>query len=80
MGYEKGRRVWPDHADHVLTTRATGEQLVRWHTAAAMYSMKPHLGRFLAEAADYYARHLQRQMNRALKQHDKEQREREGKA
>ncbi|HWM93681.1 MAG TPA: hypothetical protein VN493_23185 [Thermoanaerobaculia bacterium] len=82
MGYEKGRRVWPDHADHVLTTRATGEQLVRWHTAAAMHSMKPHLGRFLAEAADHYARYLQRRMKRALDlqaKEDRERLEREGK-
>lgn len=76
MGYEKGRRVWPDHADHVFTTRATGEQYVRWRRAAEMYSMKPHMGVFLAQAADFYARYLQRQMNRALKQHEKGKRER----
>ena len=82
MGQEKSRRVWPYHADHVLTTRATGEQLIRWHDAARMHSMKPHMGVFLARAADHYARHLQRQMKRVLDkqdQEDREKREREGK-
>lgn len=83
MGQEKSRRIWPYHADHVLTTRATSEQLVRWHMAASMHSMKPHLGRFLAEAADFYARHLQKRMKRALDlqaKEDREEQEREGKS
>lgn len=75
MGQEKSRRVWPRHADHVLTTRATGEQLIRWHSAARMFSMKPHMGVFLAQAADHYARYLQRQMKRALDKQAKEDRE-----
>ncbi|MEA2562804.1 MAG: hypothetical protein QOH06_4308 [Acidobacteriota bacterium] len=82
MGQEKSRRVWPHGANHVLATRATGEQLIRWHQAAAMGTMKPHLGIFLASAADHYARHLQRRMKRALDlqaKEDREKREREGK-
>jgi hypothetical protein len=82
VGQEKSRRVWPYGADHVLTTRATGEQYVRWLTAAGMHSMKPHLGVFLASAADHYARYLQRRMNRALDlqaKEGREKREREGK-
>ena len=59
MGQEKSRRVWPDGADHVLTTRATSPQLVRWHAAARMFSMKPHLGTFLAKAADFYCARLE---------------------
>ena len=79
MGYEKGRRVWPDHADHVLTTRATGEQRVRWLTAASRLTMKPHLGVFLAQAADHYSGYLERRLKRALDKQEKEDREREGK-
>lgn len=59
MGQEKSRRIWPHGADHVITTRATGEQLVRWYTAASIHSMKPHLGVFLAKAADFYAARLE---------------------
>ena len=65
MGYEKGRRVWPDGADHVLTTRATGEQWVRWHRAASQSSMKPHMGLFLARAADFYAARLEARLELA---------------
>jgi len=65
MGQEKSRRVWPDHADHVLTTRATSAQLVRWHQAARINSMKPHLGVFLARAADFYAARLQARLELA---------------
>ena len=72
MGQEKSRRIWPHGADHVLTTRATGEQYVRWLTAAGMFTMKPHLGAFLARAADHYAAHLQRCRARALKLEEKE--------
>ncbi len=80
MGQEKSRRIWPYHADHVLTTRATGEQFIRWHTAARQNSMKPHMGVFLARAADFYAAHLERRMKRALALQDKEDQEkREGK-
>ena len=57
MGHE--RRIWPHDADHVLTTRATGEQLIRWNRAAGMHSMKPHLGLFLARAADFYCARLE---------------------
>lgn len=67
MGQEKSRRVWPHHADHVLTTRATSEQFIRWHQAARIDSMKPHMGVWLARAADFYTRYLERQMERALK-------------
>ncbi len=82
MGQEEHRRIWPDGAYHVFTTRATGEQRIRWYDAARMHSMKPHMGRFLAAAADHYAAYLRRQMNRALDKQDKEdreKREREGK-
>ena len=67
MGYEKGRRVWPDHADHVVSVRATGEQWIRWHDAARINSMKPHLGVFLARAADFYAARLQARRELALR-------------
>jgi hypothetical protein len=80
VGYEKGRRVWPDHADHVLTTRATSEQWIRWNMAARQNCMKPHMGVFLARAADFYTAHLERRLKRALDLQDKEDRERrEGK-
>jgi hypothetical protein len=59
MGQEKSRRIWPHGANHVLTTRDTGEQYVRWLTAAGMFSMKPHLGVFLARAADFYCARLE---------------------
>lgn len=77
MGQEKGRRVWPRHADHVLTTRATGEQRIRWLTAASQFSMKPHLGVFLAQAADHYSRYLERRLKRALAAQEKEDREKQ---
>jgi len=78
MGGE--RRIWPHHADHVVTTRATGEQLVTWHRAARMNTMKPQLGLFLARAADFYAAHLERLRKRAKAAQDKAEREtREGK-
>ena len=67
MGQEEHRRIWPPNAYHVFTTRATGEQRIRWYDAARMHTMKPHMGLFLARAADHYARYLQRQMNRAMK-------------
>jgi hypothetical protein len=82
MGQEKSRRIWPHGADHVLTTRATGEQYIRWNMAAGQHSMKPHMGVFLARAADFYTAHLERRMKRALALQDKEdqeKREREGK-
>lgn len=65
MGFE--RRIWPHGADHVLTTRATDEQLVRWTWGASRLTMKPHLGLFLARAADFYVKHLERQHDRILK-------------
>ena len=65
MGFE--RRIWPHGADHVLTTRATGEQLIRWHRAAGINSMKPHLGLFLARAADFYAARLEARRELALR-------------
>lgn len=68
MGF---RRIWPDGADHVLTTRATDEQLVRWHAAARMQSMKPHLGLFLARAADHYAKHLEKRADKAVKREER---------
>lgn len=79
MGFEKGRRIWPDHTYHVFTTRATGEQRIRWLDAASLNTMKPHMGLFLSRAADHYAAYLQRQRKRALAKQDKEDREREGK-
>jgi hypothetical protein len=59
VGREKHRRVWPDGAHHTITVKATGEQWVRWHDAAGIHSMKPHLGTFLAKAADFYTARLQ---------------------
>lgn len=77
MGQEISRRVWPDHAKYVYTTRATSDQRLRWYDAARMHSMKPHMGVFLAHAADHYARYLQRQMKRALDRQAKEDREKQ---
>lgn len=64
MGF---RQIWPHGADHVVTTRATGEQLVRWYWGAQQSVMRPHLGLFLARAADHYVKHLQRRQNRMKK-------------
>ena len=63
MGFE--RRIWPHGADHVVTTKATGQQLIRWHRAAGVNSMKPHLGLFLARAADFYAARLEARLELA---------------
>lgn len=59
MGQEEHRRIWPDGAYHTITVKATGEQWVRWHQAARAFSMKPHLGSFLARAADFYCTRLE---------------------
>jgi hypothetical protein len=73
MGQEKSRRVWPHGADHVLTTRATTEQLIRWRDAAGIHTSKPHLGQFLAKAADFYASRLEarRELARRLDEQGK---------
>lgn len=67
MGTERHRRVWPHGADHTVMVKATGEQWVRWHQAARINSMKPHLGVFLARAADFYAARLQARLELALR-------------
>ena len=79
MGQEEHRRIWPPNTYHVFTTRATGEQRIRWYDAARMLSMKPHMGLFLARAADHYSAYLERKRKRALAAQEKEDREREGK-
>ncbi|HWM93651.1 MAG TPA: hypothetical protein VN493_23035 [Thermoanaerobaculia bacterium] len=58
MGQEKSRRIWPLDADRTVTVRVTHEQWVRWYEAASNGSMKPHLGTYLARAADFYAARL----------------------
>ena len=73
MGNERHLRVWPVDACHSITIRATPAQLVAWHAAARMHSSKPHLGAWVAMAADFYAARLQARMELALRM------EREGK-
>jgi hypothetical protein len=65
MGQEKSRRVWPHGADHTVTVKATSDQWIRWHQAARINSMKPHLGVFLARAADFYAARLEARLKLA---------------
>jgi hypothetical protein len=65
MGQERHRRVWPNGADHTVTVKATGEQLIRWHDAARNHSMTPHLGAFLARAADFYVARLEARLEMA---------------
>jgi hypothetical protein len=73
MGNERHRRVWPVGACHVITIRATPAQLAAWHAATRILSSKPHLGAFIARAADFYAERLQARLELALRM------EREGK-
>lgn len=65
MGTEKHRRVWPHGADHTVTVKATSEQWVRWHQAARTNTMKPHMGVFLARAADFYCARLEARLEMA---------------
>lgn len=67
MGTERHRRVWPDGAHHTITVKATGDQYIRWQDAAGLNSMKPHMGAFLARAADFYAARLQARRELALR-------------
>ena len=59
IGRGKSRHIWPHGAHHTITIKATDEQWVRWHEANAGLSMKPHLGVFLARAADFYCARLE---------------------
>lgn len=70
MGQEKSRRVWPDGADHTVMVKATSDQLIRWQNAAGLNSMNPHMGAFLARAADFYAARLQARREMALRLHE----------
>ena len=65
MGQEKHRRVWPNNAYHTTTVKATGDQWFRWHKAASTFSMKPHMGQFLARAADFYCARLEARLEMA---------------
>lgn len=67
IGRGKSRHIWPHDAVHSVTTRATDEQYARWLTAAGMFSMKPHLGTFLARAADFYCARLEARRELALR-------------
>ena len=69
IGRGKSRHIWPHGADHILTTRATDEQYARWLTAAGMFTMKPHLGTFLARAADFYCARLEARLEMAQRLH-----------
>ena len=73
MGQEKSRRVWPIEARHTITIRCTTEQLARWHEAAQVGSMWPHLGKYLVRAGDFYAARLKarRDMARRLERDGK---------
>jgi len=73
MGNERHRRVWPVGADQTITIRATSAQLAAWHAATRIHSSKPHLGAWIAMAADFYAARLQARLELALRM------EREGK-
>jgi hypothetical protein len=74
MGNERHRRVWPAGADRVITIHATPAQVVAWDAAARIHSSKPpHLGAWVAMAADFYAQRLQARLELALRM------EREGK-
>ena len=73
MGNERHRRIWPPNAYRTITVRATDEQFVRWISAAGIDTSKPHLGAFIARAADFYAARLDARLQLALRM------EREGK-
>lgn len=65
MGLEKHRRVWPDGADRTVTVKATTEQLIRWSDAARTFNSTPHMGQFLARAADFYCARLEARLEMA---------------
>ena len=73
IGRGRSRHIWPHGAHHTITIKATDEQYARWLTAAGMFTMKPHLGVFLARAADFYCSRLEarREMARRLEKDGK---------
>jgi hypothetical protein len=68
------RRLWPPDAWTKISVQATDRQLLRWTDAARIQelSSKPHVGLFLARAADYYARKVHRDYKRKMAQLRKE--------
>lgn len=70
MGF---RAIWPPNADHRVTVRATGEQMISWSTAARHLSNRP-LPVFLAFAADFTVKYLddmQRKAERTERRREK---------
>jgi hypothetical protein len=52
-----------------ITVQATDKQLLRWSDAARIqegYTDRPHVGTFLARAADFYARKVHRDYKRRM--------------
>ena len=71
-----GRRIWPRDATHSYSVRATLSQDQDWHIAARRLGMTS-VAAWIACAADFYAGHLQRQINRLNREDEKKRRKSE---
>jgi hypothetical protein len=67
-------RIWPYDAWTKISVQATDRQYRRWEDAARIQELtsKPHVGLFLARAADYYAAKVHRDYKRKMAQLRKE--------
>ncbi len=63
MGY---RRIWPHDADHRVTVRATGEQIISWSSAGRQYGNRS-TAEFLAFAGDFTVKQLDEWQEKALR-------------
>lgn len=63
MGHQ---RVWPHDADHRVTVRATGEQMISWASTGRQYGNRS-VAEFLAFAGDFTVKQLDEWQEKALR-------------